>query len=69
MRTLNQEEMVLIAAGESVGEVVLDDPVDAGGNPVHYPNDPLPPARLLLRLAQVQPTEDGSGCTVPPRRP
>jgi hypothetical protein len=70
MRILNQEEVMSIAAGEAAGDVVLGDPVDDSGNPVYYPYDPLPPAvRLQRKLVQVQPTDDGSGCTVPPRRP
>jgi hypothetical protein len=70
MRILTQEEVMSTAAGEVTGDVVLDDPVDASGNPVYYPYDPLPPTvRLQRKFVQVQPTDDGSGCTVPPRRP
>jgi hypothetical protein len=70
MRILNQKEVMSIAAGEGAGEVVLGDPVDDNGNPVYYQYDPLPPAvRLPRKSVQVQPSDDGSGCTVPPRRP
>jgi hypothetical protein len=64
MRTLNQEEMVLTAAGAD--EVLLGEDVDDSGSPVHYQYDPLPPPRGPRKFAQVQAGDDG-GCTNPPR--